>query len=147
MPEHWQRTLNGKAASLTDLDSVARELIAGAGFLKVWLFYGEMGSGKTTLIKSIGRQLGVKDGMSSPTFSIVNEYIGNDGHKIFHLDCYRLKGEVEAYDMGMEEYFDSGSFCFVEWPEKVISLYPLHYLEVRLAAESHATRKIEYRKL
>ncbi len=147
MPESWQDTLNGKAASMAELDLVARELIAGAGFLKVWLFYGEMGSGKTTLIKAVGRQLGVKDGMGSPTFSIVNEYRGNDEVKIFHFDCYRLKGEGEAYDLGMEEYFDSGSFCFVEWPEKILELYPHHYLAVRLTVESPTTRKIEYLKL
>lgn len=147
MPEHWRGTLNGKAASVAELDLIARELIVEAGGLKTWLFYGEMGSGKTTLIKAVCRHLGVKEGMGSPTFSIVNEYVGKDGLKIFHFDCYRLKGEVEAYDMGMEEYFDSGTFCFVEWPEKIKALYPLHYMEICLKEESSTTRKIEYRKL
>ena len=147
MPEPWQGTCGGEAATEADLDGVARELLAGAGLLKVWLFYGEMGSGKTTLIKAIGRQLGVKEGMGSPTFSIVNEYIGNAGTAIFHFDCYRLKHEHEAFDLGMEEYLDSGSYCFVEWPEKVRGLYPPHHLAIRLTTNSPTTRKIEYRKL
>jgi tRNA threonylcarbamoyl adenosine modification protein YjeE len=80
-----------------------------------------MGSGKTTFIKSIGHVLGVKDGMSSPTFSIVNEYETSIGEKLYHFDFYRLKNELEAYDIGTEEYFDSGKYCFVEWPDKVIT--------------------------
>src|SRR5690606_26928622 len=87
---------------------------------------------KTTFIKAIGRVLGVKGGMSSPTFSIVNEYEGRAGDKIYHFDFYRLKNEGEAYDIGAEEYIDSGSYCLIEWPDKAPGLLPEKYIEVSI---------------
>ncbi|HEY5690918.1 MAG TPA: tRNA (adenosine(37)-N6)-threonylcarbamoyltransferase complex ATPase subunit type 1 TsaE [Cyclobacteriaceae bacterium] len=144
MPEVWVRALTGKAVSITDLTDVAKEMMAVSEGVKVWLFEGEMGSGKTTLIKVICTILGIKDETSSPTFSIINEYRGKDETSIFHFDFYRLMKEAEAYDMGVEEYFDSGSYCFVEWPEKVESLFPLHYLKIRISKNTATTRIIEY---
>lgn len=134
----------GKALSINDLGDVAKELIAVSEGTKVWLFEGEMGSGKTTLIKVICALLGIEDETNSPTFSIINEYRGQEGISIFHFDFYRLVKETEAYDMGVEEYFDSGSYCFVEWPEKVESLFPLHYLKIRISKNTATTRIIEY---
>jgi len=99
---------------------------------------------KTTLIKVICDQLGVKENTSSPTFSIVNEYQSDKGDTIFHFDFYRLKKETEAYDMGVEEYFESGLYCFVEWPERIPTLYPTHYFKVRIMEETNSTRIIEY---
>lgn len=144
MPEQWVKALKGNPVSLEDLKGVADELINAAGNTRVWLFEGEMGSGKTTLIKVICRQLGVQDSTSSPTFSIINEYQGRDDEAIFHFDFYRLEKETEAFDMGVEEYFESGYYCFVEWPERVVSLYPLHYLKVKIAEHTPVTRTIEY---
>ena len=86
---------------------------------KIWIFDGEMGAGKTTLIKSICKNLGVFDEVSSPTFSIVNEYKTVDGKTVYHFDFYRIKSIEEAYDMGVEDYFSSGNICLIEWPEKI----------------------------
>jgi tRNA threonylcarbamoyladenosine biosynthesis protein TsaE len=119
--------------ALADLEELAKKLIREAGSNRVIIFNGEMGSGKTTFIKVIGHALGVKEGMSSPTFSIVNEYEREAGEKIFHFDFYRLKNELEAYDIGTEEYLDSGSYCLIEWPDKIPSLLPEKYIEVSIA--------------
>lgn len=144
MPEQRGRALGGKAVSIPDLMDVANELLGASNGVKVWLFEGEMGSGKTTLIKAICMLLGIKDETSSPTFSIINEYRSAAGASIFHFDFYRLEKESEAYDMGVEEYFESGSYCFVEWPEKVETLHPLHYLKIFISMDTPATRLIEY---
>lgn len=86
---------------------------------KIWIFDGEMGAGKTTLIKSICKNLGVIDEVSSPTFSIVNEYKTVNGKTVYHFDFYRIKSIEEVYDMGVEDYFSSGNICLIEWPEKI----------------------------
>ena len=119
MPDVWQVTAGGEEVSQDKLGRVALELLSAAGDINVWLFFGEMGSGKTTLIKAVGKALGVTEGMSSPTFSIVNEYEAGDGRKIYHFDLYRLKDEKEVFDIGAEEYFYSDAYCFIEWPEKI----------------------------
>jgi tRNA threonylcarbamoyladenosine biosynthesis protein TsaE len=129
-------------SSLEDLDTVAEALINLAGNLRVWIFFGEMGSGKTTLIKSLCRHLGVSDTMSSPTFSIVNEYLASNNATIFHFDFYRIKNEEEAYDIGTDEYFYSGNYCFIEWPEKIPSLIPDSYVKVSIASENETRRTI-----
>ena len=129
--------------SVNALEVTARELIVASQGNKIWLFSGEMGAGKTTLIKSICKELGVKESMASPTFSIVNEYQIHNG-RIFHFDFYRLKNEQEAYDIGVDEYFESGSYCFIEWPEKLETLIPKSYFKITLQVQSETTRKIEY---
>jgi tRNA threonylcarbamoyladenosine biosynthesis protein TsaE len=131
-----------KEVSLTDLKQVATAFIEQAREEKVWLFHGEMGSGKTTFIKAICNQLGVRDVMSSPTFSIVNEYLTSNNQRIFHFDFYRIKNEAEAFDIGTEEYFYSGNYCFVEWPEKIPSLIPAARAEVFLSSENQDLRTI-----
>ena len=144
MPDRWVGALGGKGISLPMLGEVARELIREAGSTKIWLFEGEMGSGKTSLIKAICKEMGVDESTSSPTFSIVNEYRTATESPVYHFDFYRLEKESEAYDMGVEEYFESGSYCFVEWPDKIPSFYPPHFLRVRIETESPSTRKIDY---
>ena len=134
------RTFN--AVGTDDLPTVAQAILEMAGDNRVWVFYGEMGAGKTTLIKAICSEIDVVDNMSSPTFSIVNEYLTKDDKQVFHFDFFRLKHEAEAYDIGTEDYFYSGVFCFVEWPEKIPTLIPERYVEIRISLESQTFRTI-----
>jgi tRNA threonylcarbamoyladenosine biosynthesis protein TsaE len=120
--------------SLEELPSVAKQLIKSFDGQKVIAFYGEMGAGKTTLIKAICEELGVADNISSPTFSIVNEYKSPKG-KIYHFDFYRLKSIGEAYDLGYEDYFYSKAYCLIEWPEKIADLMPLEYEKVTITKD------------
>src|ERR1035437_336952 len=117
---------------LSELPSAAKQLLQTCPDKKIFAFYGEMGSGKTTFIKAICETLGVPDPISSPTFSIVNEYRSATGKKIFHFDFYRIKSLNEAYDMGYEDYFYSDAYCFIEWPEKIEELLPENYVKVAI---------------
>lgn len=117
------------AHSTSDLPEISSTIINFAGDQKIFLFYGDMGAGKTTLIKSLCTNLGTQENITSPTFSIVNEYRA-DGTMIYHFDFYRLKNQNEALDLGYEEYFYSGNYCFIEWPEKIASLLPPHYIRI-----------------
>jgi len=126
----------------SDLKEIAEYISEELRKFHVWLFHGEMGSGKTTLIKEIGKAIGVVDSMSSPTFSIVNEYEAQEHLKVYHFDFYRIKNEAEAYDIGTDEYFYSGSPCFVEWPEKIPSLIPPLHANVNIKVESSTRRTI-----
>ncbi|GAB3727753.1 tRNA (adenosine(37)-N6)-threonylcarbamoyltransferase complex ATPase subunit type 1 TsaE [Spirosoma lituiforme] len=128
---------------LDELDSVARQLLANGREQSVWLFEGDMGAGKTTLIKALCRTLGVVSLVQSPTFSIVNEYTTHEGHSVYHFDCYRLRNEAEALDIGLEEYMDSGNYCFIEWPERITSLWPATYYQIHITADSTGRRLIE----
>ena len=123
-------------SSLADLPAAASVLIEEAKNEPVILFEGPMGAGKTTLIKEVCRQLGVKDNVSSPTFSLVNEYAGADGKLIYHFDFYRLNKEREALDIGALEYFDSGRVCLIEWPSMIPNILPEHYLLVTLQPDA-----------
>lgn len=109
--------------SLDQLEEVAQKIIANNP-KKVILFHGEMGVGKTTLIKQLCKTLGVTGATSSPTFSLVNEYEANENQLVYHFDFYRLNDEVEALDMGIDDYLYSGNWCFIEWAEKIPNLIP-----------------------
>lgn len=122
--------LNATAAKPQDLELVARELLTQFPDKRLFMLYGEMGVGKTTFVKAICRQLGVKERISSPTFSIINEYKSDVGDRIFHFDFYRIKKVEEVFDLGYEDYFYSGNYCFIEWPEKLASLKPDDCVEV-----------------
>lgn len=124
-----------------DLGLVAKQLVNNFQHLKVWCFEAEMGAGKTTLIKKICEQLGVMDEMSSPTFSIVNEY-QIDGKELYHFDFYRLKDLNEAYDIGVEDYLFSGNICFLEWPEIISPLLPEQYLKININLVGDNTRSL-----
>lgn len=132
--------------ALTDLPMVAAALLKAESHNKVWLFVGDMGAGKTTLIKEICKQVGVKDAMSSPTFSIINEYETATGQKVFHFDFYRIKKEEEAIHIGTEDYFYSGNYCFVEWPERVTSLIPDQYSVIKIESVDSKTRTISMKR-
>jgi len=131
-----------KNYTLNQLPEIAKEVIDHSTH-KVLLFYGEMGVGKTTLIKEIVKQLGVTENVSSPTFSLVNEYRTSKNEKIFHFDFYRINKEEEALDMGIEEYFFSNNWCLVEWPNKVENLLPLKSVNITITLNSNQLRTIE----
>lgn len=127
---------------ILSLPLVAKEIIKQAGDYKIWLFEGEMGAGKTTLIKAVCEAIGVEDLVSSPTFSLVNEYEAGE-EIIYHFDFYRIKNEEEAMDIGVEEYFYSGNYCFLEWPSKIISLVPEKFLRIFITVNEDDTRTIQ----
>lgn len=129
--------------TLSDLPSISKQLIQAFGNKKIIAFSGEMGAGKTTLIKAICEELGVKQNISSPTFSIVNEYLSASGKKIYHFDFYRINNISEAYDMGYEEYFYSDAYCFIEWPEKIAELMPKDMLKVNITVKD-GVRVVEF---
>ncbi len=131
-----------KNYSLEDLSEVASAIISSAKN-KTLLFYGQMGVGKTTLIKELCKQLGVLDTISSPTFSLVNEYHSKKDEKVFHFDFYRITEEVEALDMGIEEYFANNDWCLIEWPENIENLVPLDAVEIHLAILDDGKRNIQ----
>lgn len=133
-----------KNYALEELPEIAKEVIKSAKN-KVLLFYGEMGVGKTTLIKEIVKQLGSLDNVSSPTFSLVNEYHTVNGEKVYHFDFYRINNENEALDIGIEEYFYSDCWCLIEWPEKVKNLVPLNSVMITITANNDQLRTIELR--
>lgn len=131
--------------SLEDIDGAARTFAANMGSSKVFAFYGSMGAGKTTFIKALCRQMGVDDVITSPTFSIVNEYhrAGGSG-VIYHFDFYRIKRLDEVYDMGYEEYFYSGSPCFIEWPELIEDLLPEDAVKVTIRETGGGARTVRF---
>lgn len=127
--------------SLEALDACAEQVYAFGRDYNVWLLEGSMGMGKTTFTKQLCKYLGVVSEVSSPSFGIVNEYATSDGKTIYHFDCYRMKSEEEAYDIGMEEYLDSGSLCLIEWAEKVPSLIPDKFLKVEINLYNSTNRQ------
>ena len=110
--------------SLADIDDAARSFLEKVGDYRHFAFYGSMGAGKTTFIKAICKALGVTGAVASPTFALVNEYHAGDNRKIYHFDFYRIRKPDEVFDFGCEEYFASGAYCFVEWPEKAEIVLP-----------------------
>ena len=124
-------TMEIAVKDLSDLPQVASELLEFASKVRIFIFEGEMGAGKTTFIKSFCKTLGVEDVVSSPTYSIVNEYESQNG-PVFHFDFYRIKDIQEAYDLGYEEYFYGGGICLIEWPERVAELLPDHFVKVEI---------------
>jgi tRNA threonylcarbamoyladenosine biosynthesis protein TsaE len=131
--------------SLTDLPAAARQLrqaIAANGATVV-AFEGEMGAGKTTLIRALAAELGVADDVSSPTFALVNEYRDGQDTPVYHFDFYRIDSPEEAERMGAAEYLDSGYLCLIEWPTRVAALLPRPYLEVSIVVAADETREIQ----
>lgn len=134
-----------KTESLSDLNDAAQKILSFAEKERIFVFYGEMGAGKTTLINTLCEILEVEDQTSSPTFSIVNEYQSAKG-TIYHFDFYRIKNQAEAFDLGYEDYFYSGDYCFIEWPEKIPDLLPEHYIRIDISVLSINERMISVNK-
>ena len=137
--------MNGHTITINSLDEypkAAREFIRFMEKGRIFAFYGKMGSGKTTFIKSICEELGVEDTINSPTFAIVNEYEDRDMNTIYHFDFYRIKSIAEVYNMGYEEYFYGGAYCFMEWPELVEELLPEETIKVYIEENEETTRTV-----
>ncbi len=114
------------------LSTVAEELLRYFPDTKIFLFSGDLGSGKTTLIKHLCKAFGVTDRVSSPTYGLVNTYASKENGRIYHFDLYRLKDETEALDMGIESYLDENAYCFVEWPKLIVPFVPETHVDVQL---------------
>ena len=131
-----------KIRSIAELDEIAKIIVADWKPNNVYAFYGEMGTGKTTLIRSICRAAQVEDTVSSPTYGFVNEYYSPTCGKIFHFDLYRIDSIEEALDIGIEEYFIQNGICLIEWPEKISELLPTNTKTVTLTMNEHDSRTI-----
>ncbi|MCL4127769.1 UNVERIFIED_CONTAM: hypothetical protein GTU68_034736, partial [Idotea baltica] len=128
--------------SLEGLPSAARQILEFADSINIWLFEGDLGAGKTTLIKELCVQLGFKEAVQSPTFSIVNAYPLDNRTEIYHFDCYRLKNQEEAFDFGIEEYLYSGNKCLIEWPAVIEDLLPVPQLLIKIESQEDESRTI-----
>jgi tRNA threonylcarbamoyladenosine biosynthesis protein TsaE len=129
--------------TLNDLPGIAEKLINEHSENRIFAFYGDMGVGKTTFIKILCEKLGVVDTTCSPSFGIVNQYIDKNSNPIYHFDFYRIKKMEEAFDIGYEDYFYSGNYCFIEWPEKITDLLPDDCIKIFMK-EENTERIIEF---
>lgn len=128
--------------SLDEINDVAKKILE-QNLNKVILFYGEMGVGKTTFIKALAKEIGVYEATSSPTFSLVNEYQTINSQVIYHFDFYRLNAEIEALDMGVDEYLYSGNWCLIEWAEKIPNLVPESHSVIYISLLSDGRRSLK----
>lgn len=131
-----------KNYSITELNLIAKEILETSKN-NILLFYGEMGAGKTTLIKEICKELGIKDVANSPTFSLVNEYQTSKNEIVYHFDFYRIEDENEAYDIGVEDYFYSDAWSLIEWPQNIEKLLPLESTEIYISILEDGKRNIQ----
>jgi tRNA threonylcarbamoyladenosine biosynthesis protein TsaE len=127
--------------SLSDIQNAASWLIQNLKNDKIWCFSGAMGSGKTTLIAEVCKQLGIIDTVSSPTYGLVNEYRSGT-LKVFHFDFYRIENEQEAIEVGVDEYFNSGNICMIEWPQKIAGLLPDKFVQIELRIFEDNSRQL-----
>jgi len=128
---------------LKNLPEAARSFLERNPDKRVFAFYGNLGAGKTTFIKALCNELNVIDIVSSPTFSIINEYQNERGMKIYHMDFYRLESIEEAHEIGLEDYFNTDNYCFIEWPEKIDELLPTQTTFVKIAQSHDDSRVLE----
>ena len=135
------------ANSISELQTIAQQIIDSYKNDRIFILEGEMGAGKTTLTKSICKHLGANDNVCSPTFAIVNQYYSEKAGDIYHFDFYRINKEQEAFDIGFEEYLYSGNYCFIEWAEKVSNLLPLHYIIISIKETQDQKREITLKQV
>ena len=121
---------------MNGLDESAVTLLKSYPDKRLFAFFGEMGAGKTTFIKAICNSLGVSENVSSPTFALINEYEDKEGEPVYHFDFYRIENEQEAIDIGVRDYFSSGHYCFIEWPEKILHLLPEDAVRINITVEN-----------
>jgi tRNA threonylcarbamoyladenosine biosynthesis protein TsaE len=124
------------------LPAAAKKILEYTSGKKLLAFYGSMGAGKTTIIKAVCRVLGAEDLVSSPTFTLVNEYKTVKGDALYHIDFYRIKKKEEVFDFGIEEYFASGSYCLMEWPELIEDILPPETAKIRIAVDDKEQRSL-----
>lgn len=132
---------------IDQLPNVAQKIIGTCSELPIWVFKGDMGAGKTTLIKAIAHEMGVKDLVSSPSFSIVNEYQNELGETFFHFDFYRIDDPEEVLEIGVDEYFYSGNYCWIEWAEKIPEYIPEEFCLISINVEEGQKRTIKLKKV
>lgn len=125
------------------IPAAAKKILKHTCAFKLLAFYGPMGSGKTTIIKALCKVLGAEDLVSSPTFTLVNEYITAKGDSIYHIDFYRIKKKEEVFDFGIEEYFASGSYCLMEWPELIEDILPSETAKIRITVGDNEERTLD----
>jgi|TARA_B110000240_G_C13433614_1_gene424848 tRNA threonylcarbamoyladenosine biosynthesis protein TsaE len=130
---------------LSEIKNISKQILKISKYKNI-VFYGEMGVGKTTLINSLCLLLYTIDKVTSPTFSIVNEYLCEEGGKVFHFDFYRINDRNQAFDIGFEEYLESDNFCLIEWPEIILDFLPKNYVEVKMSIEN-GNRKITIKNI
>jgi tRNA threonylcarbamoyladenosine biosynthesis protein TsaE len=133
--------------NIQQLDEVANVMLAACNESKIFTFSGDLGSGKTTLIKVLCKKLGYDGDVTSPTFSLINDYPSIKNGRLYHMDLYRVMDMEEALDLGMEEYLYSGNFCFIEWPEIIESILDMGYYAVKITQGVIGVRKIEVTKV
>ncbi len=131
-------------SDLKNLNESVKKFIRYTSGRKIFAFFGSMGAGKTTIIKAICKALGTKNIVTSPTFTLVNEYRMFSGESIYHIDFYRIKKIEEVFDFGIEEYFDSGSYCFMEWPELIESILPPDTVRVKITVDDKEQRILHF---
>jgi len=124
------------------LADAAEKFLRHFGENRIFAFYGSMGAGKTTIIKAICKALGATDIVSSPTFTLVNEYRTSGGDTLYHIDFYRIKKQEEVFDFGIEEYLDGESYCFMEWPELIEEFLPARTINVRISVDENEQRTL-----
>jgi tRNA threonylcarbamoyladenosine biosynthesis protein TsaE len=124
------------------LASAARKFLKHFGENRIFAFYGSMGAGKTTIIKAICKALGAVDIVSSPSFTLVNEYKTSEGEILYHIDFYRINKKEEAFDFGIEEYLTGDSYCFMEWPELVADILPAETIAIRISVDDNEQRTL-----
>lgn len=127
---------------IQEINAAAQKIIDFAKYDKIWIFKGNLGAGKTTLIKEIAGILGVKDRVNSPTFSLVNEYQNDQGEVFYHFDFYRIEDPEEVLEIGLDEYLDSGRHCWIEWAEKIAAYLPSDFIHIHIEVDEDQGRHI-----
>lgn len=132
---------------LEEIQDIAKRILDFCGEEKIWVFKGDLGAGKTTMIKSIAKEFGIEERVSSPTFSLVNEYLNGNGEIFYHFDFYRLDDPDEVLEIGVEEYFYSGCYCWIEWAEKIPGFLPLDFILIEIEISELGNRRITLKQI